>query len=171
MSEQAWAAGFWDGEGCVTADRRHLTPVLAVTQAGDEGEELCARFWAAIKVKSGGLYLRKDMRAGRGEIWRYSVSGAEAVATALETCRPWLSRTKIAQAEKALQAHAERKAAYVHPNAQKTHCKNGHAYDETNTRRDPDGRRHCRTCRRGSYLRQLAKQEAARTEERQQEAE
>lgn len=34
----------------------------------------------------------------------------------------------------------------------KTHCPAGHAYDEANTYRTPDGRRRCRTCQR-EYVR------------------
>lgn len=33
-------------------------------------------------------------------------------------------------------------------NAAKTHCANGHPYDQGNTYTDPKGYRHCRTCRR-----------------------
>lgn len=38
-------------------------------------------------------------------------------------------------------------------NASKTHCPKGHAYDETNTARNPNGSRRCRTC---SRIRSLA---------------
>lgn len=34
-------------------------------------------------------------------------------------------------------------------NAAKTHCPAGHVYDEANTYVAPDGRRYCRSCRRG----------------------
>lgn len=36
----------------------------------------------------------------------------------------------------------------THPNANKTHCINGHAYTPENTIRDDRGHRHCRTCSR-----------------------
>ncbi|MEV5007255.1 HNH endonuclease signature motif containing protein [Streptomyces sp. NPDC055692] len=36
-----------------------------------------------------------------------------------------------------------------HASTAKTHCPKGHPYDESNTYRFPDGRRACRTCRRG----------------------
>lgn len=38
-------------------------------------------------------------------------------------------------------------------NAEKTHCPLGHAYDERNTYGGPDGRRHCRACRRAARRR------------------
>ena len=37
-------------------------------------------------------------------------------------------------------------------NAAKTHCPNGHAYDDENTYVSPDGGRGCRACRRVSSL-------------------
>ena len=43
-------------------------------------------------------------------------------------------------------------------NAKKTHCRNGHAYDNENTRRDRDGRRYCRICNRA--LSKVRKQRA-----------
>lgn len=38
-------------------------------------------------------------------------------------------------------------------NAVKTHCPKGHAYDETNTYRNPDGRRQCRQCVKAGRIR------------------
>lgn len=35
-----------------------------------------------------------------------------------------------------------------HPGASKTHCPQGHPYDEANTYRPPDGCRQCRECQR-----------------------
>lgn len=40
------------------------------------------------------------------------------------------------------------KGRHVAHNALKTHCHQGHAYDEANTYRCSEGRRHCRTCDR-----------------------
>ena len=39
--------------------------------------------------------------------------------------------------------------------AHKTHCVNGHPFDEVNTYVRSDGSRQCRTCRRASYLRHI----------------
>ncbi|WP_333758470.1 NUMOD4 motif-containing HNH endonuclease [Streptomyces sp. ISBFB 2968] len=56
------------------------------------------------------------------------------------------------------------------PNSSKTHCPEGHPYDEVNTYRNPKGRRTCRPCRRetqrrwrsrNSGIRSTAKQVAA----------
>jgi hypothetical protein len=43
-------------------------------------------------------------------------------------------------------------------NREKTHCPQGHPFDEINTYRYPDGRRQCHTCRREHRRRWKAKQ-------------
>lgn len=44
----------------------------------------------------------------------------------------------------------------THPWASRTHCKQGHPFDEQNTLRRRDGGRRCRECRRQSRLRTAA---------------
>lgn len=41
----------------------------------------------------------------------------------------------------------------AHYNALKTHCPNGHPYDEFNTYHHSDGSRECQVCKRARYLR------------------
>lgn len=47
-------------------------------------------------------------------------------------------------------------------NAKKTHCPQGHAYDDSNTYITPMGRRQCRTCRQAHDLKRRAKNKAGR---------
>lgn len=47
-------------------------------------------------------------------------------------------------------------------NVVKTHCKNGHQYVEANTYVDKRGSRSCRTCRKGSHLRDERESHAKR---------
>jgi hypothetical protein len=49
-------------------------------------------------------------------------------------------------------------------NATKVHCPKGHLYDETNTRVDSKGRRHCRTCRNEASRRYYLRRRAAAKE-------
>lgn len=44
-----------------------------------------------------------------------------------------------------------------HVQARKTHCPEGHPYDAENTYVFPDGRRHCKTCRREAFKRHDSK--------------
>lgn len=44
-----------------------------------------------------------------------------------------------------------RKGRMVNPCADKTHCKNNHPFDETNTRIAPSGQRVCKACEREAH--------------------
>lgn len=46
-----------------------------------------------------------------------------------------------------------RGVSFAAENSIKTHCKNGHEYVEANTYTDKRGSRSCKTCRKGSHLR------------------
>lgn len=48
----------------------------------------------------------------------------------------------------------------VSPMTRRTHCPQGHPYDEANTRRDSTGRRHCRKCRTQSMRQYRARLKA-----------
>jgi hypothetical protein len=153
----AWLAGFWDGEGCVGNHVKYATPYFSLGQAGGEGRELCERVRAAAGLNKGcvnGPYLGGVRRSG---YYMVRITGGKAVKEMLEKCRPWLSRTKIEQAENALARwHAYRIEFNVRDRAAQTHCKYGHIYDEKNTARTPKGFRICRRCRADGEARRRA---------------
>lgn len=45
--------------------------------------------------------------------------------------------------------HARQPGHVAQINASKTHCPEGHPYDEENTYKTPNGKRQCRTCNKG----------------------
>jgi hypothetical protein len=49
----------------------------------------------------------------------------------------------------------------THPQAQKTHCPQGHTYDEENTYKYPNGGRRCRECHRLRERQRLLKRKAS----------
>lgn len=55
-----------------------------------------------------------------------------------------------------------RHGTYVNGMSRRTHCPQGHAYDDENTWVDKTGRRHCRTCRKADWDRRNAEAKAAR---------
>lgn len=147
---RAWAAGFWDGEGSFIWDRRTGIPSLQVSQAGDEGQALLARFAFALGV-AGTIYEGWRKTESHKPAFKLQVRSSEAIR-AFELCRPYLSRTKVHQAETAIAEWVKRKAAYVHHSAAKTHCPQGHEYTSDNTWINSNGARCCITCRRASGL-------------------
>lgn len=55
-----------------------------------------------------------------------------------------------------------RHGTYVNGMTLRTHCPQGHPYDDENTWVDKTGRRHCRTCRKGRWDKRNAEVKAAR---------
>lgn len=101
--EQAWAAGFFDGEGSFVLSRtggqrrpRDHRLVLAVAQKDRRPLE---RFRAAV---GGGGHLSRN---GKG-YWQFTLTNRQAVA-AFEVLRPYLSPPKLEQAAATLAAHTE----------------------------------------------------------------
>lgn len=141
--QRAWAAGFFDGEGCFSLNRTRAVATISQVDC-----EVLDRFYRIVGC--GGVYgpvgpygrLKKPFYC-----WRI---GARAdFDRVLQILWPWLGSIK--------RADAERVAAGAGPggNAQsrKTHCPQGHPYDEQNTRwvkRSRDATtptiRQCRTC-------------------------
>jgi hypothetical protein len=116
----AWLAGFWDGEGCVSAlntENAKNYPVLSISQAGDEGKELCYRVAqiAGVRASISGPHRG---RPGNKPAWKVRISGHERVQAVMAACWPWLSRTKREQAALVLLAYRAIRPAKV----QRTHC-------------------------------------------------
>ena len=104
-TELAWAAGFWDGEGCTsgTLDKRvalrapRPRVTMALSQSGDGAEEILLRFQRAV----GGLgHVRGPYDPGEGmkPVWRWSTQGHELCQAILALLWPYLSNPKRQQA-------------------------------------------------------------------------
>lgn len=63
--------------------------------------------------------------------------------------------------EPVTQQENQRRAGPYSRNAQVTHCRQGHPYDEANTYHHPSGSRVCRACNRASVARYKARKSAA----------
>ncbi|MEP7056060.1 MAG: hypothetical protein ABI912_12525 [Actinomycetota bacterium] len=149
----AWVAGFWDGEGCVSTLKRYATPQFTLTQAGAEGERLCRRVleWSGIEGRVHGPYV--DLRS-RTPHYKVRITGYTKVKQLHDRCRPWLSETKNAQAERCF----ERFAAYrvdhkVNAWKNRPNCLQGHVYDEKNLALNARGHKRCRRCHADSEKR------------------
>ncbi len=152
VAELAWAAGFWDGEGCISLATRSSNYGLHISQAGDEGVALLERFALSIGIEAR-IYGETERNRNPKYKPAFKLAAAQPSAyKAIGRCWPYLSETKRAQAQRAVDAYAAKKAAFVHFNLVKDVCPNGHPYDDENTFRETtiDGkvRRHCRTCQR-----------------------
>jgi hypothetical protein len=146
----AWAAGFWDGEGCVSSlNTTGATnyPVFHIVQAGEEARAILQRVLDALQIPGSvtGPYTDKA-NPDRKPKYSMRISGLERVQAAAAMCWPWLSGTKKAQIKKALAAyHAVRPV-----NPVRTHCPRcGGEWVEPNIAYNPVNKSwRCRRCRR-----------------------
>ena len=108
MTEWAWAAGFFDGEGCISYKRKGGLWRLVVQQNVREPLEVLERLFGGTLY---GPYTRQRSRNGVGEwsnpyyVWRLNTQ--EDVVLALEAMYPYLT-VKREQAQTAVEAIRER---------------------------------------------------------------
>ena len=111
MTEQAWAAGLFDGEGSTCpAGRTRLDgarPSLRMTLSQkNTGPELLTRFQQAVGVG------HVKQRADRPGVWTWTCVG-EACKQALEKMWPWLSNPKKEQATRVLNQQRDSREKWV----------------------------------------------------------
>jgi len=102
--ELAWAAGFFDGEGCTTyhlGKHQRKYPRLRVSQSGNNGNELLERFKNAIGfgIVYGPYKIAKNQTKIR---WVFQVTGFEKVQATISLLWDWLGTEKRNQAVKIL---------------------------------------------------------------------
>jgi hypothetical protein len=106
--ELAWAAGFWDGEGCAGAYRfgkgqKCLTLALRMAQSGSP--ETLERFMAAVggRGRLTGPYTRKPY-PNRQPFWNWGTSKREDALAVIALLRPFVCSVKRDQFDRALAA-------------------------------------------------------------------
>ena len=101
--EHAWAAGFWDGEGCVSVSHKgkHSSPRIVV-QIAQVDRRVLDRFQAAVGYGNVlGPYTHKNKNAQPYYIWR--VEGVPHLNKIRDILSPYLGEVKLAQIDKALE--------------------------------------------------------------------
>lgn len=140
-TELAWAAGLFEGEGCILADekaprgRPRVRLYLSSTDL-----DVVKRFQRILGVGSIRPHSRPEPQYK--DLWAWQISG-KAVEAPLRALLPWLAERRTARALAALKLIP----SIGVENRLKTHCPKGHPYDAVNTRWK-DGARSCRECNR-----------------------
>lgn len=106
--ERAWAAGFFDGEGCF-ASQPSGYPMAVINQTD---REVLDRFQIAVGG-AGKVYGPYD-RGKWSAMWCYQAVGRDAVAQVFTLLQPYLSSIKREQGQRVL--------------ATPSRCRNGHEY-------------------------------------------
>lgn len=153
LVELAWAGGFYDGEGCMTASKNRAgnpgVPQLTINQAGPDLEsppEVLQRFQDAL----GGLgtIYGPVIMPNRSPRWTLLMGRWEAVQSAAAALWPHIGSVKRDQITRRFTEYREDAArrAPLHPRA-RTHCPQNHEYTKENTGR-ANGSRYCKECNR-----------------------
>lgn len=142
----AWAAGLFEGEGCIQcprpANRRKAYPGLSLCMTD---EDVVRRFH--LTVECGTVRKREPRREGWKAAWVWSTQQAREVERLLMAFLPYLGSRRASKAREALDLCA----SIDTPMAERTHCVNGHRYSPDNTGHQICGgfrQRFCRTCKR-----------------------
>lgn len=158
----AWAAGFYDGEGCTSVTGRDRTSPRSIRmQVGQIHPEVLERFQAAI----GGIGRIYASDRPRSNPYMFVVSSRADVHQAIWLLWPWLGSVKREQAERVIARYhsleptlRQRGRAPGRATRIDNTCVNGHVVVGDNTYVDTRGRRRCRLCARDATRRYRAKQ-------------
>ncbi len=137
--ETAWAAGLFEGEGCIHVGTQKGRWPRVVLTLGMTDRDVVERF--ALFAEVGAIHIRQSTRPEWAEFYAWSVAGKKAESV-LRAMLPWLGERRSAKAREALLAIARIGVS----NSDKTQCPQGHPYDETNTAYNRDGSRRCKAC-------------------------
>jgi hypothetical protein len=143
----AWAAGLFEGEGCVRMMRikasASATPSLSLQMTD---EDVVRQMHAVTGLgRVYGPYQPK--RADYKPIWAWHVVSYEKVQALIACWWPWLGTRRRAKARDVL---LEARSRWLKPSARLT-CPRGHTYDRFTRRRGQHGRvRGCSVCRKAA---------------------
>lgn len=113
---------------------------LSITQAADP--DVLYRVQDALGC--GSVHKKTHITVSGKAVYEYRASSFDDVTISLAMMWPWLGRVKRAQADKAIKAYVANAPALK---SDRTHCANGHEYNESNTNTSR-GWRICRVCAR-----------------------
>lgn len=104
--ELAWAAGFYDGEGCTSVSTRKKNGLkqlfLVVTQCGDYAPELLTRFQQAVEAGSVSRVRAKKLKESYLDQYRWQCGAYEVCQHVMTQLWPYLGTSKKQQYERCL---------------------------------------------------------------------
>lgn len=134
--ELAWAAGLWDGEGCVSLLKHgshggYFVVEASITQSSANGvPQVLERFRSAVKGM-GAIYGPYDAGPDHLPVFRWRLYPTLSINEVIESLRPWLGDAKRRQAaERLAQVMGQSPLPRGNPawGSHKTHCIHGHEY-------------------------------------------
>lgn len=145
-ADVAWAAGLFEGEGCIYVGHTRGDAPRVKMLLGMTDEDVVRRFTEIIGLgPHTGPHARRAQTASRKPSWEWRTSRSDEIETVIRLLYPHLGMRRRLKADEMLSALAS-----VTPR-NRQHCIRGHALagDNLMIQRHPDGTpkgRNCRTC-------------------------
>lgn len=139
--QRAWAAGLWDGEGCVCLLKHrshtgHFVPEAAVTQSSAGGRpEVLVRL--AAVAGGGHWYGPYEQKPPWSPVYRWKLFRLDEIRALFDRMWPWLGSVKKEQAERVVAVLVSQPTLpRGNPawGSHKTHCIRGHEYTSARAR-------------------------------------
>jgi len=135
--EIAWAAGFYDGEGCTLAAGRRRYPKITISQAGPLARppQVLVRFRQAVGGVGYVTGPELDDSGKHKPRWTYHLQGGDPVSAVVGVMWPFLGDVKRAQADWVLTRYYAQSPYLRRPGVTRGRplsrtCKRGHDYTD-----------------------------------------
>lgn len=139
----AWAAGLFEGEGCITTQKGRAGRLDLIST----DQDVIRKFYAIVGVgRVNGPY-RPNSSLGHKPQWRWSVSGFENIQALLAAFWTFLCERRRKRAIEVLSVGVHMLPANKHRKL-KDVCGVGHVLSEDNKYKYPNGRVQCKLCRK-----------------------
>lgn len=140
----AWAAGLFEGEGCVGYTRSQDRWQLIIESTD---LDVLRTFHEVVQVGSiSGP--KKKPKSSHKVAWRWTCGAVDDVTFLLELLLPWLHARRRGRAQEALSGIRSRRKGKHRTWETRGECRRGHDItDPDNVTVESDGTRHCAVCR------------------------
>lgn len=142
-ADVAWAAGLFEGEGCLNAYRRPSGKWSIQLRLGMTDRDVVEQFAAIVGCGSVHRLRVSKAHAHWKPMYQWYVQSGTDVVRVIDLLLPRLGTRRSAKALEVREV-----AAQILPYGElRTHCRRGHPYEGDNLILEPSGVRRCRTCR------------------------
>jgi hypothetical protein len=136
----AWFAGLFEGEGCITIDKRNTGGRLLITMSDKDTIDHVNRLFPCLGIKT-----TYPANPKHGPYYTWKLNDPQKMRHIVNLILPYLGKRRTKKAEEFL-AHIGSGPGRGHRSV--THCTRGHEFTPENTYIHPNGKRNCRTCLR-----------------------
>ena len=148
LSDLAWCAGLFEGEGCFTFRSKRGNPSAVIKMTDRDVLDRFATVIGFGRISS----VRSTSSLGKKQQWEWRVNSFMHVQALIAALWPWLCSRRKARAQEVLSVSRALPSAGSMLAKRNGVCAKGHEMNEGTTYMNPNsGRRFCKVCR-DSYM-------------------